>query len=462
MKKFLLAASFFTCATSIQAQLLRKLKDKVNKTINKDDDKKSSDSGSGSDDHNKNKISWCDTIKVDAFAAGADGVSYSKIYSAPGKMDIVYSECSIGISNDPSGYRLILSRYENGKQQYTVIENGKVVDTDTKVKPQYLGQSSQAGIAGNADNRDNIKKYIIADSVKHNIPKTTAKAVTFQKVDDDQAEMAMAIARQTDEYKNMSDAEKKEMEDMMKKGFATNNSMAGQSVNVPAQQGGSFATVTGYKVLVRGKNYGKFMMPPALAVSKDESRVFAVGIDEKGIPVMVTQLKKVTLDKSRFVGYGGRMIQSPDQEKTVYLEQKQLTAPEIAGSAYNMLFNALHSDGNVTQLSDYSGSAKYQLTNAGILININESTGEVYADNKKLGQFKLLSGERVESDAVMIGTSAASIAYYDGSKGSLNYLDGRVKNLGILYPVVTTRNGKTYMAWFRKCGNDIYIGKLTY
>jgi hypothetical protein len=53
-----------------------------------------------------------------------------------------------------------------------------------------------------------MKKYIVGDTMKQNIPKSDAKSMTVQKVDDDQMEAALQIARQTDDYKNMSEAEK--------------------------------------------------------------------------------------------------------------------------------------------------------------------------------------------------------------------------------------------------------------
>ncbi len=140
---------------------------------------------------------WCDTITVDA--VGGDGVSYSKVYSAEGRMNIVYNESSLSLG-DKKGYRLILSEYTNGKTQFVVIENGKVIDTDTKVKKEYLpvgGFSSNEDNGGdNKDPRDEkMKKYLVADSLKTNIPKTSAKSVTIKKVEDDQVEMALEIAR---------------------------------------------------------------------------------------------------------------------------------------------------------------------------------------------------------------------------------------------------------------------------
>ena len=468
MKRTLLLVAAFACAaTTVNAQLLKKLKDKVNKTINKDDDKTSSGAASGSDE-SAGKTAWCDTIQTTG--TGADGISYTKVYSAEGKAGIVYTESSIGLRNDPAGNRLVLSEYVNGKTQFTVVENGKVVAAGPTVDPKYTGNSSGRVFSGDAsDNGDEeMKKYLIPDSSTRTIPKTQAHSVTVSKVDENQMATALAMARQTDEYKNMSEQEKKEFEENIQKGLAAHNSMAGQTISVPATQGGSYSMITGYKLVVKGKNYGKFLSPPTVHVSADGASVFAVGLLEgSATPSLVTQAKKVPLDK-RFSGGGGRMLRSASRSKVVYIEQQAPTAQELqaistsGGAGYKQTFNVLHPDGSVTQVTDYSGMGRMILSETGAVISINESTGEVYADNKKLGQFMLSGTDHLESSSVLIGATMANIAYYNGSDGSLRYLDGSVKKLGILYPRVTTQNGKSYVSWFRKCRNDIYIGKFSY
>jgi hypothetical protein len=200
-------------------------------------------------------------------------------------------------------------------------------------------------------------------------------------------------------------------------------------------------------------------------VSNDETSFLAVGMDDKAAPVMITQTKKTAIDKSKFTAVSGKMLKSPDGKKIVYLEQKQLTTQEmeeVSTGKSKLSYNVLRPDGTGFLLTDYSNLGKYRLTNTGAIINVNESTGEVYADNKKLGKFNLPSGGEVETDAIMIGGSNNNITYYDGSTGSLIYLDGSVKKMGIMFPSVITQNGKTYMSWFRKCKNDIYIGKFSY
>lgn len=93
---------------------------------------------------------------------------------------------------------------------------------------------------------------------------------------------------------------------------------------------------------------------------------------------------------------------------------------------------------------------------------MNEETGEVYADNKRIGKFPLQSGDRLDPEAVLIGSDVSQIVHYNGNEGSFTYLDGTVKKFGIVFPRVISAAGNTYLSWFRKCGNDIYIARFAY
>jgi hypothetical protein len=358
------------------------------------------------------------------------------------------------------------------KLQFIVVENGKVVDTDTQVKAKYLTKRSSENNNNDqaAERAAAMKKYIIGDTLKQDIPKTDAKSVTMQKIDEDQVEMGMAEARQSEEYKSMTDAEKKEFEEYAREGIAKNNAAAGTTVTVPAQQGGVIAMVTGYKLIVKGKNYGKFQMPPVIDVSLDETKVFAVGVDEKSAPVMLANGKKIMLDKNKFQAMGGYILRSPDLRKFVYIEQTKLTDKEVealsnstgANSEFKYSYNVVKSDGSILKVTDYNESGTFKLTNTGAVISINEKTGQVFADNKVIGKFPLQGRDMLESEAVMIGNDISQIAYYNGAEGSLTYLDGVVRKLDITYPKVVSENGKSYLSWFRKCKNDIYIARFAY
>lgn len=477
LKYILFPCILLACfTTSSQAQVLKKLKDKVNKTLNNDngaDNSREEAKSSPAEVPEKDAgVKWCDTISVAGGGSGKDRVEYSLAYKGSDNMNILYDESSLGIDNDSKRYRIILSERVNNRMQYVVVEDGKVVDTDVKVKDQYLkkGSSRKNANAEEDESGGGIKKYIVGDTLKQDIPKTAAASATIEKIDDDQFEMVMAIARQSDEYKSMSESEKKEFEETARAGMNMNNSMAGQTISINAQPGGSQAVVTGYLLIVKGKNYGKFMMLPVIDVSKDESRVFAVGLDEKGEPVAIVNGKKTVLDKDKYIGSGGRIIRSPDQEKFVYIEQKKMSVKEYeemakatnATGQTKMSFNVIRNDGSSFTTTDYNLSGKFKLDNSGVLINMNESTGEVFADNKLIGKFPVSSGGSLNSNAMLIGSDISRIAYYNGDEGSLTYLDGAVKKMDIMFPKVISENGKSYLSWFRKCRNDIYITRFVY
>lgn len=460
-----------------QAQLLKKLKDKVNKTINNsgDSENKSNESSSGSESsasrgsQKDNSSKWCDTVKTDA--VGADGVEYTLAYSSPGRVDILYDESSLGLSNNAKGYRMILSERVNNKQQYVVVENGKVINTDTKVNPEYILKRSPGNKVddGSAAADESMKRYIVGDTMKQTVASSGAKSVTVKKVDDDQFAMAMEMAKQTDDYKKMSEQEKKEFEESFRKAKQANASMAGKTIDIPAQQGGTYAAVTGYYVVIKGKKYGKFQMPPALDVSKDETKFFALGIDESAAPVMIVNGKKTALDKTKYSGINGKMIRSPDHKKFVYVEQKKMSDKEIeeytkslATQAKPIIYNIIHPDGAASTVTDYNNSGNFRLTNSGVVLNMNEETGEVYGDGKLVGKFSMQGNTRLESDAILIGNDLSQVAYYNGSEGSLTYLDGTTHKLNLMFPRVIADGGKNYLSWFRKCGNKIFIARFAY
>jgi hypothetical protein len=166
----------------------------------------------------------------------------------------------------------------------------------------------------------------------------------------------------------------------------------------------------------------------------------------------------------------GYILKSPDLRKFVYIEQTKMSNKEVEalsnsdGSNIEIKFpyNVLRSDGSSLTVTDYNASGIFKLTNSGAVISINEKTGQVLADNKVIGKLPLLGRDMLESEAVMIGNDISQIAYYNGGEGSLTYLDGVVRKLDITYPKVVSENGKSYLSWFRKCKNDIYIARFAY
>lgn len=473
----LLTCILLGTVTPTQAQLLKKLKEKVNKTINNTSDSESksdesssgNESSSGQPSKNDNSAKWCDTVKTDV--VGADGVQYTLAYSSANRIDILYDESVIGLANDAKGYRMILSERVNNKTQYTVVENGKVLNTDTKVNPEYIlkGRSTRKKEDDGTTAKEPLSKYIVGDTLKNTVAATGAKSVTVKKVDDDQFAMAMELAKQSDDYKNMSEEEKKEFEESFKKAKEANGAMAGKTIDIPAQQGGTYAAVTGYYVVIKGKKYGKFQMPPALEVSNDETKFLAVGIDENAAPIMIVNGKKTALDKNKFAGISGQIIRSPDDKKFVYVEQKKMSDKEleeftksVESMSKPITYNVIRPDGSASTVTDYDQSGEFRLTNSGVVVNMNEQTGEVYGDGKRIGKFSMQGNDRLNSDAILIGNDISQVAYYNGSEGSFTYLDGTTRKLNIMFPKVIFDGGKSYLTWFRKCGNKIFIARFAY
>jgi hypothetical protein len=185
---------------------------------------------------------------------------------------------------------------------------------------------------------------------------------------------------------------------------------------------------------------------------------------------MIANGKKTPLDKNKYQANSGYILRSPDLKKFVYIEQKKMNEKEMEDMTKSMggngemkfPYNVLRSDGSSLAVTDYNSSGKFKLTNSGAVVSISEKTGQVFADNKVIGKFPLQGRDMLESEAVLIGNDISQIAYYNGEEGSLTYLDGAVRKMDITFPKVISQNGKSYLSWFRKCKNDIYIARFAY
>jgi hypothetical protein len=125
-------------------------------------------------------------------------------------------------------------------------------------------------------------------------------------------------------------------------------------------------------------------------------------------------------------------------------------------------YNVIRPDGSTSTVTDYDQSGEFRLTNSGVIVNMNEQTGEVYGDGKRIGKFSMQGNDRLNSDALLIGNDISQVAYYNGSEGSFTYLDGTTRKLNIMFPKVIFEGGKSYLTWFRKCGNKIFIARFAY
>ena len=169
------------------------------------------------------------------------------------------------------------------------------------------------------------------------------------------------------------------------------------------------------------------------------------------------------------MGHVGKLITSPDEQKAVFIESKTLTDKEFedrnksveSGGKFTMPYIVTKSDGTSFQIVRTDGSDKYRLTNSGALVYVDKDTREVFSDGKRIAKFTGDPSGEVIADGLIVGNDPSKICYYMDD-GSLTYLDGTQKKMGIIFPQIITDNGKTYLTWFKKVKNDIYIGKFEF
>jgi len=445
----------------VQSQgLLKKIKDKT-----------SGNDNSKTTETNKPRVAWCDT--------GLVNNTYTLAYSSPDNFTIMYDESRIGMGRNKTDYRLILKKWVDKKQQFVIIENGKVTATVPELTNANLagglrgpldGLSSGAGRTGN-------EKYIIAENTTVVVPGQSSKTVTAPaKIDASKTNQAFEMMKNTDEYKKMTPAEKKELEDAMKMVPGAiqeynNSGIAGQTISTPEVKGAKYSGGTGFfSVVVKGKNFGKFAGQPNLKVSDDEANVYIVGGDAKGKTTFVANDKKIPLDAKNPTGYGhmGNLIMSPDGKKAAFTEMKLMNEKEQeemlkdmqSGKPAKQNFIITKADGTSLQVTRTDGGDKFKISNNGAVVFVDARTGEVFSDGRSIGKFNT-DGRELNSDALLFSSSSSKICYYN-EDGSLGFMDGSKKDMGILFPAAVSEGGKSYITWFRKCKNDIYIGKFEF
>ena len=465
------------CIAPANAQLLKKIKEKVTKTVeNVTGDNSRSTDGSATPNSNKKeagaKIYWCDTMST----IGSD---YTLTYSSPVNFRIMYDESRLSIRRNKSDYRLILKQSLNNKIQFVIIDNGKVTATVDSLS----GHDIIGGVHGSFDGLnggDNsiTDKYIVAETTSIKVEGQDSKTITAPKqIDADQTLLAFEMMKSTEEYKKLSTEEKKELEETIKqipqaaKAFNSSD-MAGKAMTIPGVKGGTYTTANGYySIIINGKNYGKFSGKPILNISADEANVYIVGSDGKSKTDFISNDKRITLASNApsYMGHSGNIIISPDGQKAVFIEMKALSDKEFEdrnksvekGGKFTVPYLVTKSDGTSFQIVRTDGGDKYRLTNSGSLVYVDKETREVFSDGKIIGKFSGEADGGTIADGLIVGDTPSKICYYMDN-GSLTYLDGSRKMMGILFPQIITDKGQSYLTWFRKCKNDIYIGKFEF
>jgi hypothetical protein len=248
-----------------------------------------------------------------------------------------------------------------------------------------------------------------------------------------------------------------------------NKNVANKTYEIPGYNGASGSYLSGYRIVVNKKEYGKFSSVSFLSVSPDEKNVFAICTDMKAGQLFLVNDKKINLQQKGFSGIG-KMLASPDGNKAVYLELKQKSAAEMEKDMKDYehakyVYRGLKSDGTGFELTVTGnlGDADFKMANNGAVVYVNSKTGEIFTDGKPAGKFIFNNNESdgFSAETLLIGDTPDKICYY-ASDGSLNYPGGIKKDMGIIFPAVIRLSGKTYISWFRQCNNEIYIGKMIF
>ena len=456
---FLLFLSFSIINSAQPQGILNKIKDK---TSGKESGKTT--------ESNKPKLAWCDTGMVSNM--------YTLAYNSPVNFTIMYDESRLGIGRDKSGYHLILKQFIDKKQQFVIIDNGKVTSTVTDLtNADLIGglRSPLDGLNAGGGKSDN-EKYIIAENTTVVVPGQKSTTVTAPKnIDATKTNQALEIMKTTEEYKKMSAEEKKQVEEAMKMmpqiaAEYNKSEIAGKTISTPEIKGGTYSGANGfYSIIVKGKNYGRFGGQPYLKVSDDEANVYIVADDGKGKTNFISNDKKIILNPKNNYGMGhiGNLIMSTDGKKAAFVEIKMMNEKEQgdmlkdmqSGKPAKQNFIVTKMDGSTFPITRTDGGDKFKISNSGTVIFVDAKTGEVFSDGKMIGKFN--NGGDLNSDALLFGSDLSKICYYN-EDGSLSFMDGTKKDMGILFPAVVSEGDKSYITWFRKCKNDIYIGKFEF
>ncbi len=478
MKKLFIVSCFCICIIPSHAQLFKKLKDKVNKTVENaagNGSKSTADGAASNADGNgaKAKINWCDTISS---TAG----NYTMAYRSPEKFTIMYDESRLGIGRNKSDYRLILKQSVDTKTQFVIVDNGKVTATVSSLTDDLIIGGVHQPLDGlnGSSYKTKTEKYIVAETTTVTVAGQDSKRVTTpQQIDADKVAQGYEMMKNTDEYKKMSPEEKKQVEELMKQMPQSakdynSSGLGGKTISTPEVKGGTYTSANGYySIIIKGKNYGKFSGQPTLNISADEANVYIVAADDKGKTYFISNDKRIPLatKEAFYMVHSGNLILSPDGKKAVFIELKILTVKEHEELIKSMEstgkikndYIVTKSDGTSFQLTRTDGGDKYRLTNSGALVYLNMETSEVISDGKPIGKFTGTAYAGIIADGLLVGSDPSKICYYMDD-GSLTYMDGSEKKMGILFPQVITDNGRTYLTWFKKCKNDIYIGKFEF
>jgi hypothetical protein len=436
--------------TNGNAQILKKLKNKIDNTIDKTVDKKI-DNTVDNEVSNGNNKDYCEDEEALK--------NYKMVYKGTGNTKILYQESSISMKSNGDDYKVIFKEGSGKEAIYTVIENDKTLYNGNKLTNDLVKKPSWS-----IDSKDRMKKYLIIDSTKTTLGGNPAMSGKYaDKIDEEMLMTGIELSKQTAEYQAMSAEEKAEFDQFAKEEVPkaaqmyNNSGLAGTNYNFPGNEGITVHS-NNSSLIVNGKNYlSKNDMLMDYFVSNDEKSVFIYGTDANGKQFFQTN------DKRNFISndiqkssFSSQLLISKDGKKAKMefinqIEESKINA--VYGNSEPTKVTFVDSDG--TNKSINVNLNNYVLSNDGKIISANSNNGQIAVDGKNIG--KLNTNEPLNINSLLIAGTTPDKIYKYNANGSIESMDGKIKNLGALFPVVKIKNEKSYLYWFMECGSTIYL-----
>ena len=435
------------------AQILKKLKNKIDNTIDKTLDDKT-DTTIDKEVSNRNNKDYCEDKEALK--------NYKIIYQGTEDTKILYQESSISMNSNGDDYKVIFKEGSGKATTYTVIENEKTLYTGNKLT-NYLVKKPNWAI----DSKERLKKYLVIDSTKTTLGGNQAMSGKYaDKIDEDNLKMGIELSKQTEEYQAMSAEEKAEYDQFVKDEVPkaaqmyNNSGLAGTTYNFPGNEG---IAVHSYNnsLIVNGKNYlSKNDMLMDYFVSEDEKSVFIYGTDANGKQFFQTNDKRNYISKDiQESSFLSQLLISKDGKRAKMefinqIEESKINAVYGNGEPTKAIF--INSDGTIESMNVNLNN--HVLSNDGKIISANSNNGQIAVDGKNIGKFN--TNEPLDINTLLIAGTTSDKIYKYNANGSLEGLDGKIKNLGALFPVVKIKKERSYLYWFMECGNTIYLANL--
>ncbi len=452
LKKILPILFCLTLQSNVNAQILKKLKNKIDNSIDRTIDKKL-DKTVGAENPNSTTVDYCEDPDVLK--------NYKLIYKGSDATKIFYDESSISTASNGDTYKIIFKEGSEKNSIYTVIENGKTIYTGNKLTNELAKKPSWA-----LDNRDRMKKYLVVDSTKMSYGGSQAMNGKFaDEIDKDNLKTGAELSKQTAEYQAMSAEEKAEYDEFVKTEMPkaadmyNNSGLVGTSYSFKGSE-----PMTVYlpnsSLVVNGKNYlSKNDVLIDYFVSEDEKNIFIYGNDANGKQFFQANDKRTYIETSQGdYSMSSQLLISNDGKNAAVINILSIPQSNVENVYVNYaLTNATITNSDGTKKNIKVNLENYRLTNEGKVLSANKKTGEVFIDGKSVGKFNNNHDNGLDINTLLIGGSTSEKIVKYNPNGGIDFLDGKTKNLGAIFPVVKNIGGKSILYWFMTCNNTVYL-----